>query len=85
MAATPKLIQVPSVEQETRTYERHLSPAQVGELWGLSADTVRRLFQNEPGVLVLANTTSRRGKRGYKTLRIPQHVIERVHRRLTKV
>lgn len=75
----------PSGEQETLTYERHLSPTQVGQLWGLSADTVRRLFQNEPGVLVIANTTTRRGKRGYKTLRIPQHVLERVHRRLSKV
>lgn len=85
MATTPKLIQVPSGVQETRMYERHLSPAQVGELWGLSTDTVRRLFQNEPGVLVIGNTTPRRGKRGYKTLRIPQQVIERVRRRLSNV
>jgi len=85
MAMTPKFIEVPPDELQTRTYERHLSPAQVGQLWGLSADTVRRLFQNEPGVLVIGNTTPRRGKRGYKTLRIPQYVIERVRRRLSNV
>jgi hypothetical protein len=25
--------------------ERHYSPEQLGELWGLSTDTVRRLFE----------------------------------------
>lgn len=64
---------------------RHYSPAEIGELWNLSADSVRKIFENEPGVLVLGNAAPRRGKRSYTTLRIPEHVLERVHRRLSKV
>lgn len=64
---------------------RHYSPAEIAELWSLSVDSVRKLFENEPGVLVLGNAEPRRGKRSYTTLRIPEHVIERVHRRLSKV
>ena len=64
---------------------RHYSPAEIAELWNLSVDSVRKLFENEPGVLVLGNTAPRRGKRSYTTLRIPEHVLERVHRRLAKV
>lgn len=85
MTPIPKFVQVPPREQEARAFERHFSPAQVGELWNLSADTVRHLFENEPGVLVIGNTEPRSGKRGYKTLRIPAQVVERVHRRLIKV
>jgi len=64
---------------------RHYSPAEIAELWSLSVDTVRRMFENEPGVLVLGNGQPRRAKRSYTTLRIPAHVAERVHRRLSKV
>jgi hypothetical protein len=63
--------------------EKHFSPKELAQLWGFSSDTTRRLFQNEPGVLVLID--GRRGKRRYRTLRIPASVAERVHRRLTKV
>jgi hypothetical protein len=64
---------------------RHYSPAEIAELWNLSVDSVRKLFENEPGVLVLGNATPRRGKRSYTTLRIPEQVLERIHRRLSKV
>jgi hypothetical protein len=59
--------------------EKHYSVAEVATLWNLSQDTARRLFQNEPGVLVLGDLNPRRGRR-YLTLRIPQHVLDRVHR-----
>ena len=63
------------------TFEQHFSPEQLGDQWGLSADTIRRLFENEGGVLVI----QRAGKksRRYRTLRIPESVALRVHRRLT--
>jgi len=61
------------------TLERHFSVAEVAAMWNLSKDTVRRMFQDEPGVLVLGGRSSRR-KRRYTTLRIPQSVLERVHR-----
>jgi hypothetical protein len=50
------------------------------ELWGMSEDFIRRLFQRETGVVVFCNP--QKGKRVYRTLRIPESVAERVHRRL---
>jgi hypothetical protein len=64
---------------------RHYSPVEIASAWGLSTDTVRKLFEHEPGVLVIGNTAPRPGKRSYTTLRIPAFVVERVHRRLSKV
>jgi hypothetical protein len=69
----------------TVSIERHYSPAEIGEIWNLSADCVRNIFENEPGVLVIGNSISRRGKRSYTTLRIPQSVLDRVHKRMSKV
>lgn len=63
---------------------RHYSPAEIAELWSFSVDSARKIFENEPDVLVLGNQQPRRGKRSYTTLRIPSFVVERVHRRLSK-
>jgi len=65
--------------------EPHFTIAQIAEMWQLSPDSVRRLFMNEPGVLVLGAEVTRRGTRRYTTLRIPKSVAERVHRRLCTV
>ncbi len=62
--------------------ERHYSPDELGKLWNLSVDTVRRLFEREPGVLVVERARSRNARR-YRTLRIPESVAECVHRRLS--
>ena len=58
----------------------HYSPEQLGELWGLSSDTIRRLFEHEPGVLIIGRESD---ARRYRTLRIPSEVAERVQRRLS--
>jgi transposase-like protein len=58
--------------------ERHYTVAELARLWQLDQSTVRRVFQDEPGVLKLGRGT--RGKRAYVTLRIPESVAERVHR-----
>ncbi len=63
--------------------ERHFAPREVAELWRFDVETVRRLFQNEPGVVVL-QSAAKKGKRAYKTLRIPQSVLDRVHKRLQR-
>jgi hypothetical protein len=62
--------------------ERHYTVAEIAETWNLSRDSVRKIFEDEAGVLVLGAGGSER-KRGYHTLRIPQSVVERVHRRLS--
>jgi hypothetical protein len=61
--------------------ERHYSVAELARLWGLSARTIRRMFENEPGVLQWGNSETR-FKRSYVTLRIPETVVLRVHRQL---
>lgn len=58
--------------------QRHYTVTEIAVMWNLSKDAVRRMFQNEPGVLVLGGHSSSR-KRRYVTLRIPQAVLERVH------
>ena len=65
-------------DASSATLERHFSVAEISSMWNLSKDAVRRMFQNEPGVLVLGDGTTKR-KRRYTTLRIPQSVLERVH------
>jgi hypothetical protein len=82
MATAAKLVQVPGREAEARMRERHYSPAELGELWGLSAKTVRRMFENEPGVLVFENPL-RSSSRRFRTLRVPESVAERVYSRFS--
>jgi hypothetical protein len=65
--------------------ERHFSASELAALWNLSLDTIRRIFENEPGVLVLGEARPKRHRRRYTTLRIPESVAARVHRRLSKV
>ena len=60
--------------------QRHYTVQEVAEAWGLSEQTIYRLFDCEPGVLRI---TSGKGKRTYTTVRIPEESLSRVHARLT--
>jgi hypothetical protein len=62
--------------------EKHFTPADLAKAWGISAETIRVLFRDEPGVLKIGDEGTKY-KRRYKTLRIPQSIAERVHRRLS--
>jgi hypothetical protein len=65
------------------------SPKELAFLWNLDDETIRRLFVNEPGVMVLDNTRApkpkcrRQNPRIYRTLRIPGTVAIRVKLRMT--
>jgi AraC-like DNA-binding protein len=63
--------------------EKHYSIPEISTLWGLSEKTIRRIFQDEQGVVELGTEESR-SKRAYITRRIPESVLRRVHRRLRK-
>lgn len=69
---------------EGRFMERHFCVGEIAEKWSLSPDVVRKVFEREPGVLVIGDHSSR-SKRRYLTLRIPESVVERVHRRLSNL
>ena len=62
--------------------EKHYTPDELAESWGVSTETIRSIFREEPGVLKIGKTGGR-FRRGYVTLRIPGEVAERVHRRLS--
>lgn len=68
---------------EDVSLEKHYSVNEISQLWGLSEKTVRRIFENEPGIVVLGNEESI-SKRSYVTRRIPESVLRRVHHRLRK-
>ena len=59
-----------------------LTVKDVCELMGFSTRTVIRLFENEPGVLILKRP-ERMHKRRYRCIRIPRAVYQRVANRLT--
>lgn len=71
-----------SVTADGRMYERHYTPAELADLWNLSTDTVRRMFENETGVLVFENPV-RSSSRRFRTLRIPESVAQRVYSRFS--
>ena len=62
--------------------QKHFSPAELAIAWGVSVETIRSIFRTEPGVLKLGKTGAKY-RRGYVTLRIPENVAQRVHRRLS--
>jgi hypothetical protein len=62
--------------------ERHFTPQELADMWKVSVQTVREIFQNEDGVLKIGRDGTRTRRR-YKTLRIPESVVERVHTRLS--
>jgi hypothetical protein len=74
-----------SADQTPKFAVRHYTVAEIASLWSLSPDAVRQIFEKEPGVLVLGETQPQRGKRRYTTLRIPEFVLDRVHRRLSRI
>ena len=63
--------------------EQCLTVAEIAERLKLKPDTVRRLFLNEPGVIVIS--APKKGRRAYRTLRIPVTVYQRVVTRLMHV
>jgi AraC-like DNA-binding protein len=59
-----------------------LTVAEVAALTGFSRQTVTRIFEKEKGVLILEHL-EKMHKRGYRSIRIPRAVYERVVRRLS--
>lgn len=60
--------------------ERHYTVLEVSKMWHISHMTVRRLFEREPGVMIFGSDETR-FKRKRTTMRIPESVLLRVHRK----
>lgn len=73
---------IEAAHADSRATERHYSVLEIADLWKLSPSAVRRLFQDEPGVLAIGEARPKYGRRrGKVTLRIPQSVLDRVYKR----
>ncbi len=70
---------------QTIALEQHFTPQQLAELWALDERTIRRIFQDEPGVLKYGKSNRRDSKREYISLRIPESVALRVHQQRSRV
>lgn len=55
---------------------------EVAKMTGFHRDTVTKLFENEPGVIILERPT-KMNKRRYRSIRIPHAVYERLLHRLS--
>jgi hypothetical protein len=70
-----------AMDGQASVSEVYLTVVEVAERLKINEDTVRRLFLNEPGVVVIC--FPRKGRRVYRTVRIPESVFQRVLARLT--
>jgi hypothetical protein len=75
--------QTPGIEQSNLMKETHYTPDDLAGMWGVSVDSIRRIFRDEPGVLKMGEKSPKH-KRQYLTLRIPESVVERVYTRLSE-
>jgi hypothetical protein len=60
--------------------QEFFSVDEIAAMWNLSGDTIRRMFEDETGVITLGEKNPR-GKRRRVTMRIPRAVMERVKKR----
>jgi hypothetical protein len=68
--------------QGSRSTEKQVyTPAEVSKMMSFSQRTIIRMFEKEPGVLIVARPEAMH-KRRYRSIRIPRAVYERVVRRL---
>lgn len=73
-------------EPETDGIPKSYSPQQIAQAWNLSAEFIRLLFMNEPGVLRFNKTgKSSKKARQYTTIRIPKPVMLRVYKKWQKL
>jgi hypothetical protein len=59
-----------------------LKVSEVAKLMGFSHPTIIRMFEREPGVIIVRRPETLH-KRGYRSIRIPRAVYERVVRRIS--
>jgi hypothetical protein len=65
-------------------FERHYSVNEIAEMWNLAYNTIKAIFKNEPGVFAIGSEETSYG-RPRITLRIPESVLLRVHKKRTRV
>jgi len=69
----------------SRAEERHFTPDELGALWGAAPQTIRNMFELEPDVLRIPSQRPGKSARKYVSMKIPQSVADRVHRKYSRV
>jgi hypothetical protein len=64
------------------TMEPPYTVKEVADLTGFSVQTVIRIFEHEPGVIIYEQKRPRK-RASYRTMRIPRYVYRRVIQKLT--
>jgi hypothetical protein len=59
-------------------FEKHFTPAELGRVWHVSSNTVRRWCEEFGGVLVI-DRPEERFKRAYKSVRIPESTAAKIY------
>jgi hypothetical protein len=84
MSSAKRRALMPEVDNHEAHREKHYSVPELAKLWNVSRDTIRRVFADEPGVLVLPKRDGvQKHSRRYTTRLIPESVVRRVHLRLS--
>ena len=65
-------------------HEAHFTLQEIAAEWKVDAETVRKAFIDERGVLNLGEIDRRDDTRQYLVLRIPESVLKRVYKRRTQ-
>jgi len=68
----------------TAAFEKHWTVKDLSANWGVSPQTIRKLFGGEPGVAFMGHGDTRKTRR-YKTMLIPGTVVHRVHERMVRI
>lgn len=68
-------------ESAAPALERHYTVPEICKLWHLDEKTIRKIFEQEPGVISFGSAETRY-KRKYVSLRIPESTLLRVHAKL---
>jgi hypothetical protein len=60
-------------------FERHYRIKELSQMWGVGRETLRKLVQDEPGVIRIKLGK----KKCHTTYSVPESIVERIHRRLS--
>ena len=63
--------------------EKHFNLSELAGTWGLSAETIRKLFADVPRVVKIPSAPGPTGRRRYCIFRIPSSAAARLHKRLS--
>jgi hypothetical protein len=71
------------IEPRSPVTERHYTIREIADMWNISYQTARRMFQDQPGVLAFSMRRMCGQGRPHVSLRVPASVLERFYKERT--